>query len=101
MTERELKQFLKAEGWTRKRVKWEAHHPAGLHWFGPKGEAEWDTWTAYRIAKRRKDARDRARLKKAGWVHRTRPYECWSRHVSDGHWETSTKAGALATLEIL
>ncbi len=98
MTEREMRRFLRAEDW---RFRTSLFAPTmKRRWFDPKDGESFEAITdAYRVAKRRKDARDRARLKKAGWVHRTRPYECWSRRVSDGHWETSTKAGSLATLE--
>lgn len=49
-------QFIRSQGFRRKRVKWDAGYPPALIWVGPTGRLYYWTHEAYKAALRRKRA---------------------------------------------
>ena len=94
MTDAQKRKFLRAEKWQ----DWTTPGSDACYWDPVKNEYERSLIRAYRIAKRRKDARDRARLKKAGLTYG----ECISYGFgwfdAKDKW-IGAKAEALATLD--
>jgi len=94
VTNREVRRFLKSEGWTQED-EWGTYvDPRG----NPKGTIGYGVALAYRIAKRRRDARECDRLKKAGWrVWKNKGFK--GRWRNPGGYSVYTKSQALAILD--
>lgn len=76
MTDKQKAAFLRSEGWKSGRLAY-----GGLYWGDPKEAGPWKAAhpldTAYRIASRRKSARETRRLKAAGFCFVEK--DCWVR----------------------
>lgn len=97
MTEKQMTQFLKAEGWG-------IHVHSGFWWDPVKNFSNpLNIETAYRIASRRKAQRDTRRLKAAGYEYGMCIAHGWGWFYSDLSEKAGsyigTRAKALATLE--
>lgn len=82
MTDKQKAAFLRTEGWKKMRNS--------IYWTGPSQQKGWDVLApfpdAYRIASRRKGARDHRRLVKAGFIYTT--HYGWKRGPRDGYLST-------------